>query len=244
MKGPKLRIVDKYGAPYPLNKFPKDFAYNLGREIVYFLASRGTPRLEGTDWEEIFARLVGAQWKPSNVGLDDIISGKTAWGAKTVKNANPFKASAIRLISGRNSPIYSFGAGEIVNCDPDELGKQILAIWNARVAEVRCAFKNLRTVVLIKSDDLLELSAYEFNTEEFSQEGYYWEWNKNKNLTGFDAKTKEHIFTWQPHGSQFTVLEKVPEQRVAIRIKKPPKLDKETILKTLKFDNSWIQVIK
>lgn len=83
-EGPRLRTVEKYKPPYPLNKFPKDFAVNLGRELVYLLASRGTARLEGQDWEEIFARLVGAQWKPSNVGLDDIVLQQTAWGAKTV----------------------------------------------------------------------------------------------------------------------------------------------------------------
>lgn len=85
MEKPKLRTVEKYKPPYTLNQFPKDFALSLGREIVYFLASRGTPRLEGTDWEEIFARLIGAEWKPSNVGLDDIVLEQTAWGAKTVK---------------------------------------------------------------------------------------------------------------------------------------------------------------
>lgn len=244
MDKPKLRIADKYSAPYPLNKFPKEFAFNLGREIVYFLASRGTPRLEGSDWEEIFARLIGAKWKPSNIGLDDVAYGHTAWGAKTVKNPNPFDVSSIRLISGRNSPVYSFGVGDIVNCNPDELGKQVLAIWNARVAEVRQSFKNLRTVVLIKSDDLLDLSVFEFCTKDFDINAYYWEWNKRKNLIGFDAKNKEHIFTWQPHGSQFTVLERVPEKRISIHIKKPPQLDRETILKTLNFDNSWIQIIK
>lgn len=244
MENPKLKIVDKYAAPYPLNKFPKEFALNLGKEIVYFLASRGTPRLEGSDWEEIFSRLIGVQWKPSNVGLDDIVSGQTAWGAKTVKNANPFKVSSIRLISGRNSPTYSYGVDEIRKANPNELGKQILAIWNTRIAEVRRSFKNLRTVVLIKSDDLLKLSVYEFETHAFAIDDYSWEWNKNGNLIGFDLKTKEHIFTWQPHGSQFTILEQVPKHRVAIRIKKPPQLDKDTILKALKFDNSWIEVIK
>jgi hypothetical protein len=244
MKNPKLRIVDKYGAPYPLNKFPKGFAVNLGKEIVYFLASRGEPRLEGPDWEKIFASLIGAHWKPSNVGLDDIIYGQTAWGAKTVKNTNPFKAKNVRLISGRNSLVYSFGEKEIRKGNPNDLGQKVLAIWNARVAEVKASFKNLRTVVLIKSNDLLELAVYEFQTKEFDPKNYQWTRNKNKNLVGSDIKTKEHIFTWQPHGSQFTIIEKVPQERLAIRIKKPPKLDKNEALKAIKFDDSWIQIIK
>jgi hypothetical protein len=62
----------------------------------------------GEDWEEIFARLVGAKWTPSNVGLDDVIYQQCAWGCKTVKNAHPAKTKRVRLISGRNSPAYSF----------------------------------------------------------------------------------------------------------------------------------------
>jgi len=164
MKVPKLRTVEKYQPPYPLNQFPRDFALNLGREVVYLLASRGTPRLEGSDWEEIFARLIEAQWKPSNVGLDDIVLGQTAWGAKTVKNSNPASVLKIRLISGRNSPVYSFGDREVSECDPNILGEKILAIWNERVAGVRNLFKHVRTVVLIKSDSLLELAVFEFDT--------------------------------------------------------------------------------
>lgn len=244
MKEPKIRTVEKYKPPYPLNQFPSDFALNLGREVIYLLASRGTPRLEGTDWEEIFARLIGAQWKPSNVGLDDIVLEQTAWGAKTVKNANPFTATKVRLISGRNSPVYSFGDKEVSECEPNELGEKILAIWNERVAGIRKLYKHLRTVVLIKSDDLLGMSVFEFETIIYPVTDYFWEWNRTNNLEGFGKSTEEHIFTWQPHGSQFTIIEKVPGKRLAIKIKQPPTLDKYLVLKALKFDNSWVQIIK
>ncbi len=244
MKEPKIRTVEKYKPPYPPNQFPSDFALNLGREVIYLLASRGTPRLEGTDWEEIFARLIGAQWKPSNVGLDDIVLEQTAWGAKTVKNANPFTATKVRLISGRNSPVYSFGDKEVSECEPNELGEKILAIWNERVAGIRKLYKHLRTVVLIKSDDLLGMSVFEFETIIYPVTDYFWEWNRTNNLEGFSKSTEEHIFTWQPHGSQFTIIEKVPGKRLAIKIKQPPTLDKDLVLKALKFDNSWVQIIK
>lgn len=244
MKDPKIRTVEKYKPPYPLNQLPRYFAMSLGKEVIYFLASRGTPRLEGTDWEEIFARLIGAQWKPSNVGLDDIVQEQTAWGAKTVKNANPFTAKKVRLISGRNSPVYSFGDKEVSECEPNELGGKILAIWNERVAGIRKLYKHLRTVVLIKSDDLLEMSVFEFETIIYAINDYFWKWNRQNNLEGFSKSTEEHVFTWQPHGSQFTIIEKVPEKRLAIRIKQPPILNKHTILKALKFDNSWVQIIE
>jgi len=240
---PRLRTVEKYNPPYPLNKFPKTFPYKLGAEIVYFLASRGTPRLEGSDWEEIFARIIGARWKPSNVGLDDIVLQQTAWGAKTVKNRNPFNVSKIRLISGRNSPVYSFGDHEVSECDPNELGEKVLSIWNERVAGVRKSYKHVRTVVLIKSEDLLELSIFEFETVFYPTKNFYWEWNKRNNLEGYTKQSSEHIFTWQPHGSQFTIIENVPDKRLSIQIKKPPKLNRNDFLKSIKFDKSWIKVL-
>jgi hypothetical protein len=243
-KSPRLRTVEKYKPPYPLNKFPKSFALCLGREIVYLLSSRGTPRLEGQDWEEIFARLIGAKWKPSNVGLDDIVLQQTAWGAKTVKNRRPSTVSKIRLISGRNSPVYSFGDRKISAVDPNVLGEKVLAIWNERVAGIRKFYKHVRTVVLIKSDDLLEVAVFEFDTILYKADDFWWQWNERNNLEGFQKDSNQHIFTWQPHGSQFTIIEDVPENRLAIRIKKPPRVNRDEVLKAIKFDESWVQVIK
>ena len=212
VKEPRLRTVEKYKPRYPLNKFPPNFAVNLGREIVYLLASRGTARLEGTDWEEIFSRLVDAEWKPSNVGLDDVVLEQMAWGAKTVKSKSPSTVSKVRLISGRNSPVYSYGDRKISAVEPNELGEKILAIWNARVAAIRKLYRHVRTVVLIKSDDLLEVAVFEFETILYRMENFWWQWNKNNNLEGFEKNSDQHVFTWQPHGSQFTIIETVPKE--------------------------------
>ena len=125
---PKLRSVQKYHPEYPLNSFPSGFALKLGKEIVYLLATRSEPRLEGSDWEEIFARCIGAEWAPSNVGLDDVVLKQMAWGAKTVKNAKPFDARHVRLICGRNSPDYSYGVKNVRDMDISELGEKIMQI--------------------------------------------------------------------------------------------------------------------
>ena len=244
MRSPKLRTVEKYRPPFPLNQLPSNFALGLGREIVYHLTTRTATILEGTDWEQIFARLIGARWKPSNVGLDDVVLEQTAWGAKTVKNDNPATASRIRLISGRNSPVYSFGDREVSECNPDDLGEKVLSIWNERVAAIRKHYKHLRTVVLIKSEDLLEIAVFEFDTVIFPESHFAWKWNKRKNLEGYNKRTDEHKFTWQPHGSQFTIIENVPKDRLAIRIKQPPLLNQEDILAAMNFDPSWIEIIK
>jgi len=243
-KTPKLRTVNKSVPPYPLNQFPKDFPFILGEEIVYLLASKEKADLEGSEWESIFARCIGADWKPSNVGLDDVILGNTAWGAKSVKSLKPSNQKKVRLISGRNSPHYSFGEDIGSAQDPNIIGKYVLDIWNERVSSIREKFKNLRTVVLIKSNDLSEVTVFEFETIRYDNELFKWEWNKNQNLIGIEKSTDEQKFTWQPHGSQFTIHENVPQKHLVIQIKRPIKLDKVQILKTLGFDKSWITVIQ
>lgn len=243
-KKPKLRTVEKSLPPFSLNQFPKDFPYILGKELVYLLASKGKPILEGSEFEAIFAICIGAEWKPSNVGLDDIMLGNTAWGAKTVKATNPSTQKKVRLISGRNSPVYSFGETIDIHHDPNAVGQSVLEIWNERVSAVREKFQNLRTVVLVKSNDLTEVVIFEFDTIRYDPELFVWEWNKNGNLRGIEKSTGEHCFTWQPHGSQFTIIEEIPEDSLLIKIKEPEMLNKEDILQALGFDKSWISVIK
>jgi len=239
-KSPRLRTVNKSVSAFPLNEFPKEFPFLLGKELIYLLASKGKPDLEGSDWESIYARCIGADWKPSNVGLDDVIIGNTAWGAKTVKASKPSTKKKIRLISGRNSPNYSFGERSDHKTDAHLIGRLVLEIWNERVSAIREKFKHLRTVVLIKSLDLTEVVVFEFDTIRYDSELYEWAWNKNNNLVGTHKRTEEHRFTWQPHGSQFTIIEDVPKKALVINIKKPKTLDKTRILKALGFDNSWI----
>jgi hypothetical protein len=241
-RSPKLRTVQKSVSAFPLNEFPKEFPFLLGKELIYLLAAKGKPELEGSEWESIFAKCIGADWKPSNVGLDDVVMGNTAWGAKTVKSVHPAKQKRVLLISGRNSPNYSFGERSDQQVDAVLMGKLVLEIWNERVSAIREKFKHLRTVVLIKSNDLTEVVVFEFETVRYDHELYDWAWNKNNNLTGTHKKTGEHSFTWQPHGAQFTIIEEVPDKCLVIKIKQPEALDKEKVLEALGFDTTWITV--
>lgn len=244
-QSPRLRTVDKSHPPYQLNDFPREFPYILGREIVYLLATKGKPSLEGSEWEEIFSICIGAKWKPSNVGLDDVVLGNTAWGAKTVKSSvKKFtNLNKVRLISGRNSPVYSYGDTIDISSNPNKIGAKVLEIWNERVTAIRERFKNLRTVVLVKSNDLSTVAVFEFDTIRYDPELFEFEWNRNGNLEGFAKGTKDKRFTWQPHGSQFTIVEKLPHKRLIIKVRKPPTLDKGKILDALGFDKSWVTVI-
>lgn len=243
-KHPKLRTVNKSVAPYPINEFPRDFAFLLGKEIVYLLASKGKPELEGSEWENVFANCIGADWKPSNVGLDDVVMGNTAWGAKTVKATTPSNQKKVRLISGRNSIVYSFGEKVDTSANPNAIGRLVLEIWNERVSAIREKYKHLRTVVLIKSANLSEMVVFEFDTIRYDTDLFSWKWNNNNNLIGENKQTGEHQFTWQPHGSQFTIIETVPIKKLHLKITIPPMLDKEQVLNALGFDETWITVVK
>ena len=161
---------------------------------------------------------------PFEVTLDSC-----AWGAKTVKVKKPSSTSRIRLISGRNSPAYSFGQNQVADVDPVMIGRMVIEIWNERVYSIRQNYKHLRTIVLMKSDDLSEVGVFEFNTIAYDYTKYDWHWNKNNNLEGRHHITKEKMFTWQPHGSQFTITEKVPDNYLILNLKKPGSINRKMI---------------
>jgi len=242
---PKIRTVNKAHPPYELNKFPKSFIYNLGRELVYLMATKPTYSLEGNEWEQIFASCIGAEWKPSNVGLDDVILDNCCWGAKTVKASSTdlLSQSQVRLISGRNSPVYSYEAQDYLLQDPNNIGEMVLNIWNERVSGVRQIYKFVRTVVLIKGKNFDEFAVFEFDTVRYEPELYYWKWNSRNNLEGFN-KNDEHCFTWQPHGSQFTIVEKIPEDVTIFKLKQPKPLVKSDVLAALNYSDDWLTVIR
>lgn len=243
MQRPRLRTADKVTPPYRLGHFPKNTIYDIAAGVVYLLATRGEARLEGPDWERIFAESVKADWTPSNIGLDDVRLGCCCWGAKTVKAARPAQAQRVRLISGRNSLDYSYKRSDSRGFTPDRIGAMVLGIWNERVSSVRQRFAHCRTVVLIKSNDLSECAVFESETVRFDPDQYAWNWNARNNLEGFDKETGVHRFTWQPHGSQFTVVEDVPADRLAFRIRVPEPLSRQATLKALGFDKSWVTIV-
>jgi len=244
---PKIRQAVKSAPLYPLNTFPTNFAEKLAECICSHLATRGEADLEGKDWEKIFADCISAKWSPSNIGLDDIthIQSSTAWGAKTVKGRvlttkeAQKKSQTVRLISGRNSPNYSFEqAIDPKSTDPNLVGAMVLEIWNTRVREVRAKFTNLRTVVLVKGEDLLSAVVFEYDTDLFIVADYTWRWNKNGNLEGVDL-SGNHKFTWQPHGSQFTIIEVIPTNALRLQFKKPKEIPKAEVLKQIGFNSTF-----
>lgn len=66
----------------------------------------------------------------------------------------------------------------------------------------------------------------------------------NGNIEGRFRNDDFHKFTWQPHGSQFTIVEKIPKNSLIIKINRIGKLDRKLIIKELGFKKSWISIAR
>ena len=160
---------------------------------------------------------------------------------KTVKANDPFSNTNVRLISGRCSPDYSYGITD-PHKDVQKTGEAVLNIWNERINIATDHYSRVRTAVLVRSYDLLSYRLFEEETQRYRTTDYHWTVNDNGDLIGLNHKEKV-CFTWQPHGSQFTIHTEVPEEAVKFRIKRPPTLKKDDVLKSIDFDESWITIL-
>ena len=244
LQRPKLRDAKKLSTHelYPLNVFPDDLIKRLGGYLVY-LVYIGRKDISGDDFGDAFAEAVGGTHLASPLGIADVVLGKSCWSAKTVKAQNPFNSRSVRLISGRCSPDYSYGITD-PHEDLQKTGTAVLGIWNERVNIATDNYSQVRTAVLVRSYDLQSYLLFEEETGRFRTTDFQWSANNNGNLIGYDEEENQR-FTWQPHGSQFTIHCPVPSEAVKFTIKLPPqKLNKKDVLEMLKFDDSWITIFR
>ncbi len=195
--------------------------------------------MSGDEWGDVFAMSVNGVHLNSPLGIADIALGSTAWSAKTVKSNNPRRADRVRLISGRNSPVFSFGNDDPL-ADLQETGNQVLQIWNARVEEATQEYPQLRTVVLMRDMERFQFKIFEQQTVAFDPAEYIWTLNRRNNLEGCNVHDGFHTFTWQPHGSQFTIIRQVAASARSFQIKKPNALDPVDVLNSLGYSDSWV----
>ena len=244
MKHPKLRDSNKLRThePYPMNEIPDELIMNIGQHLIYLLCI-GRKDISGSDWGDAFSEAIKGKHLDSPVGIADVVLESMAWSMKTVKNANPFKAKNVRLISGRCSPDYSYGISD-PHKDIQETGRAVLSIWNERVNIAQDYYNPVRTSILIRSNDLLSYCLFEEENHRFRTNDYVWEVNPNGNLIGKHIETGETSFTWQPHGSQFTIHTQVPRNAVRFTIKQPPTLLKKDVLENIQFNPSWINITR
>lgn len=221
---------------------PESHIIDIAGYFVY-LMHVGRNDISGNDWGDAFAHAVSGQHLEKPLGIADVIKDRMAWSLKTVKASNPFHAQKVRLISGRCSPDFSYGISD-PHQDIQQTGTAVLGIWNERV-NIACDHYNpVRTAVLVRSDDLTKYCLFEEENHRFRTSDYIWEENSNGNLIGRHIESGEICFTWQPHGSQFTIHARIPAHAIKFTLKRPPVMTPQSILTSLDFDATWVHFEK
>ncbi len=239
-KKPKLRgQKQSRSAVYPIGEIPEDVIHKIAGWLVYY-AYVGHADLTGNDWGAFFAKAVGGNYNASNLDAHDVSLENCAWSAKTVKDGSPFDCQKVRFISGRNSPTYSAGITDPLK-NPQETGRAVLDIWNGRIDRVASEFEDYRLLALVRNMIDMKFALFEAEITRFIPGDYKWEMNKRGNLEGRDASGTHH-FTWQPSGSQFTIIKAMPASVVKFTINRPPTMDVDEVLHNLKFDKSWVKI--
>lgn len=229
-------------SPYPLGEIPHSVIFNIGRKVVHNLAV-GVVNIAGNDFGDMFAAAIGGKHRSSPLGIADVEWEECAWSIKTIQASKPFQLSTARLISGRNSPVYSQRINDPF-ADLQQTGKAILEIWNERVNEAYEKYRDLRVVLLVRNVSKREFLLTEHEAHRYQPTDYVWELNRQRNLVGKEVSTGKHVFTWQPHGSQFTVLHSIPGSARKFKIvREPVVIDEQKVLDSIGFDESWIESI-
>lgn len=241
---PRLRDVHRvpYGEHYPLNEIPESLIKKIGGYLVYLMYV-GRKDITGDDWGDAFADAIGGTHFDSPIGIADVEFRGMAYSMKTVKHQNPFNCDKIRLISGRCSPDYSYGITD-PHEDIQKTGRAVLEIWNERVNIAHEEFNPVRTSILVRSYDLLSYVLFEEDTNRYRVSDYIWKTNANGNLIGINKNTGEQCFTWQPHGSQFTIHVNIPDDAIKFTIRKPPVITKTDILEAIDFNDDWVRIVR
>jgi hypothetical protein len=210
----------------------------MGKTLTYFYAI-GRKDITGDDWGDVFSSAIGGSHFASPVGIVDVAYNKMAWSTKTIKNPKPHACATVRLVSGRNSPDYSYGIKN-PHADVQKTGDAILGIWNARVDIAKKEYNSLREAVLIRNPEERTFTYCESEIVQFSPSEYEWIENTRGNLEGFRKSDVLHTFTWQPHGAQFTIIQQVPPSAAKFKLRQVPLIDIDTTLVGIGFQEDWI----
>ncbi len=219
---------------------PEKSIFEIGRQLAYQQCV-GQHDINGTLWEEIFAKSIDGVNLSSPLGLADVVREHFSWSVKTVKAKKPHDIEKVRIISGRNNVTYSY---DIEN--PLEnialTGEAVLSIFNERIKTAQSQYKGLRHSVFIRSEDLTQFTYFEKEAEFIDPKTVKWRKNKNGNLEGLDS-SNNHLYTWQPNGSQFTIIYNIPDNAIRFTLKKPDVLDFEQVINVIGFEDNWITKI-
>ena len=226
---------------YPIGQIPRSAIVTFSKHFTYLYLT-GRTNLSGSDWGDAFASGIGGLHLDSPLGLADIVyDDSQCWSAKTVHAENPHTVNKVRIITGRCSPDYSYGITD-PHENPQRTGTAVLSIINERINIAKDQYEPLRAVICVRNFPEFKFALFEYDMYRYVAADYEWKPNNNGNLEGRDANGR-HCFTWQPHGSQFTVLYDVPPSVIKFSVQQPPVLDFNEMLEQVGFDDSWVTIL-
>lgn len=234
--------ASRRSGPYLLGQIPDEVLMNIARQIVH-RKGIGVGDLTGDDFGTIFAEAIGGTHRSRPLGVADVAWDGCAWSVKTVKINRPFTARRLKLISGRNSPDYSWGISN-PRADIAATGRAVLSIWNARINEALDEYNELRVVVFARNMETREFTIFEEEARQFIPTDYEWRLNANRNMEGFDRTDGTRQFTWQFSGSQFSVYRQVPgsARRFSI-VPNVPMVSVSDVLAAVRFNpDTWVHI--
>ncbi len=87
----------------------------------------------------------------------------------------------------------------------------------------------------------MTFTLYERSLHPFPANDCHWIENKRGNFEAY--RNNQHRFTWQPHGSQFTIIETVPRGALRFRItKRVPVVTREDIMRHIGWNSDWVDI--
>ncbi len=245
MDEPRLRgNRPRRRGPYPLGQITDQVLTRIAQQVVHRLAI-GMSDITGEDFGTIFAQSVDGDHRSSPLGIADVGWDGCGWSVKTIKEKYPFKKERVRLISGRNSPDYSYGI-EDPHADIQATGRAVLSIWNGRVDEAYGEFDELRIVTFIRNIDTREFVIFEEEAHRFVPADFYWRYSKRGPLYGYEKSTGIHRFTWQFSGGQFSIHREVPasSRQFAITPHIPIFALISDVLDAVRFREDWVDILR
>lgn len=244
MKKPRLRDggSGKSRGPWAIGSIPESVLLAISRQLVHRLVV-GYGDIAGDNFGTIFANAINGEHRQSSVGIIDVVWNGCAWSVKTVKEQDPIKmiGRRVRLISGRNSPDYSLDISN-PRADPEATGEAVLSIWNERINLARSDSDDIRMAVLCRNMQTQKYLLFEEPCIPFPADEYRWTFNKRKNLEGHRKTDNAHCFTWQPHGSQFSIFRTVPGSACRFGIERAvPAIEMNQILDLAQYSDQWVK---
>ena len=101
-------------------------------------------------------------------------------------------------------------------------------------------FTQLRTVTLIRDIANLRFKVFEIVTTQLDPSDYTWARSKGGNLHGLSRDGSRHVLTWQPDGSQFTIIRPVSASARSFQIKMPAVIDPEVVFTEVGYSDDWV----